>query len=78
MKYQASFRAKTYLHKNNMLLSRVKKPVAVVTFRSESLIVRYFIGVDKINRTSRGRLERIRNFSSCVEKNFTLVRGAHS
>ena len=36
-------------------------------------MVRYFIGVYKINRTLHGRLE-IRNFFSCVEEFFTSER----
>ena len=40
-------------------------------------MVLYFIGVYMINRTLHGRLE-IPNFSSCVEKNISLVHCAHS
>ena len=42
-----------------------------------SKMVWHFIGVYIINRTLHGRLE-IRNFSSRVEKNISLVRCAHS
>ena len=42
-----------------------------------SKMVWHFIGVYIINRMLHGRLE-IRNFSSCVEKNISLVHCAHS
>ena len=51
------------------------------TFQTEknylNKMVCYFIGFYLINRTLHGCLE-IRNFSSCVEKNISLVHCAHS
>ena len=75
MKYQVSFRAKTwYLHMwkyhrwNGYIINR-----AFHTKICCSKMVWYFIGVYIINRILHGRLE-IRNFSSRVEKNISLVR----
>ena len=74
-----------FICENNMLSSHVKispllwlhnKP-HLSDQKTLSKMVWHFIGVYIINRTLHGRLE-IRNFSSRVEKNISLVRCVHS
>ena len=68
MKYQVSFRAKTYLH---TIFSHVKRsPSRLLQQNNIYEMVWHFIGVYIINRTLHGHL-KIRNFSSSVEKYFT-------
>ena len=69
-----------YVISFHMLFSRVKKPhcydnIINCTFHSQSLMVRYFIGVYIIKRTLHGRL-KIQNFSSHVEKYFACLLGS--